>query len=83
MIYTVTLNPAVDYVTHISKLETGNIMRSENESVFFGGKGINVSTVLHELGVLSVAMGFLAGFTGKAIEGRNEEQRNLNRLCIP
>ena len=68
MIYTVTLNPAVDYVTHISKLETGNIMRSEKESVFFGGKGINVSTVLHELGVLSVAMGFLAGFTGKAIE---------------
>jgi len=47
MIYTVTLNPAVDYVTHISKLETGNIMRSEKESVFFGGKGINVSTVLN------------------------------------
>ena len=68
MIYTLTLNPAVDYVTHVEKLKVGNILRSNNENVFFGGKGINVSAVLHEHGIQSVAMGFLAGFTGKAIE---------------
>lgn len=68
MIYTLTLNPAIDYVAHVEKLKVGSINRSHSESVFFGGKGINVSTVLHELGINSTAMGFVAGFTGKAIE---------------
>lgn len=67
MIYTLTLNPAVDYVVHIDSLKAGRIMRSGSEQIFFGGKGINVSTVLNELGVHSVATGFLAGFTGLAI----------------
>ncbi|MGN0607842.1 MAG: 1-phosphofructokinase [Oscillospiraceae bacterium] len=68
MIYTVTFNPAVDYVVRTSALVSGRVNRSEGESVFFGGKGINVSIVLKELGVESMALGFVAGFTGKAIE---------------
>ena len=68
MIYTVTLNPAVDYVVHVPVLTQGQILRSTREQVFFGGKGVNVSSVLHTLGVASVATGFLAGFTGQAIE---------------
>lgn len=68
MIYTLTLNPAVDYIAHVDAFSVGKILRSRNESVLPGGKGINVSTVLCELGVASVAMGFIAGFTGDAIE---------------
>lgn len=68
MIYTVTFNPAIDYVIHIKELNCGSILRAESESAYFGGKGINVSLILKELGVKSTAMGFIAGFTGKAIE---------------
>ncbi len=68
MIYTVTLNPAVDYVIDVKNIETGKVNRTSGEQIFFGGKGINVSLVLSELGVKSVATGFTAGFTGKAIE---------------
>ncbi len=68
MIYTLTLNPAVDYVVHIHELCKGQIIRSEQENVFYGGKGINVSIALDVLGVKSAATGFLAGFTGLAIE---------------
>ncbi len=68
MIYTVTFNPAIDYVIHLHALNFGEVNRSEREEVFYGGKGINVSTVLKNLGMDSVALGFIAGFTGKAIE---------------
>lgn len=68
MIYTVTFNPAVDYVVHTAGMKTGGVNRSEKEEIYFGGKGINVSAVLKELGVESVALGFTAGFTGEAIE---------------
>lgn len=68
MIYTVTLNPAIDYVVNTPQFEVGKINRSDEETAFFGGKGINVSLVLRELGVESTALGFVAGFTGKAIE---------------
>ncbi len=68
MIYTVTFNPAIDYVVHVSPFEIGNINRSDKETAFFGGKGINVSLILNELGLESTALGFIAGFTGKAIE---------------
>lgn len=68
MIYTVTLNPAVDYTVYMDELKRGEINRSRSESVFFGGKGINVSNVLKSLGVNSTALGFSAGFTGLAIE---------------
>ena len=68
MIYTVTLNPAIDYVVHISDLKPGTIRRTTQESLQFGGKGVNVSTVLGRLGVENVALGFVAGFTGRALE---------------
>lgn len=68
MIYTVTFNPAVDYVVHTSALRSGSVNRSDSEEIYFGGKGINVSCVLNELGVKSKALGFIAGFTGEAIE---------------
>lgn len=68
MIYTVTFNPAIDYLVYVPELKVGSIIRSEKERVFCGGKGINVSLILRELGIKSTAMGFIAGFTGSAIE---------------
>lgn len=68
MIYTVTFNPAIDYLVYIPELKVGSILRSEKESTFCGGKGINVSLILQELGIESTATGFIAGFTGSAIE---------------
>lgn len=68
MIYTVTFNPAVDYIVHTKELIPGATNRSDSEEIYFGGKGINVSIVLSELGVKSKALGFAAGFTGEAIE---------------
>ncbi len=68
MIYTVTFNPAIDYVMRLNSLKTGEVNRSDSEEIYFGGKGINVSIVLKELGFESVALGFSAGFTGAAIE---------------
>lgn len=68
MIYTVTFNPAIDYVVSIDNIKTGSVNRLDSEQIFFGGKGINISLVLKELGVKSTALGFVAGFTGEAIE---------------
>lgn len=68
MIYTVTFNPAIDYVVGLDNVAAGEINRAKSERIFFGGKGINVSLVLAELGIKSVALGFAAGFTGRAIE---------------
>lgn len=68
MVYTVTFNPAIDYVVHTGKMNLGATNRSEREEMYFGGKGINVSIVLRELGIKSKALGFTAGFTGEAIE---------------
>lgn len=74
MIYTVTFNPAIDYVMQTENLETGITNRSVKEEYFFGGKGINVSTILHRLGVETTALGFVSGFTGDAlIAGLKEE----------
>lgn len=68
MIYTVTFNPAIDYVVSADGLKPGCVNRAASEKIFFGGKGINVSLVLGELGIKSKALGFVAGFTGRAIE---------------
>ena len=68
MIYTLTLNPAVDYYISVNNLTLGNVNRTACESIRFGGKGINVSLVLKELGVKSVCLGFVGGFTGNALE---------------
>lgn len=68
MIYTVTFNPAIDYMVHVEDMRIGDINRLTSEEIYCGGKGINVSLVLRELGIPSRAMGFVAGFTGKALE---------------
>ncbi len=68
MIYTVTFNPALDYVMNVSNLQTKDINRTESEQLYYGGKGINVSVILSRLGIENKALGFLAGFTGKYIE---------------
>lgn len=68
MIYTVTFNPAIDYVVRTGEMTIGATNRSNSEEIYFGGKGINVSMVLKELDMPSIALGFVAGFTGVAIE---------------
>jgi len=70
MIYTVTFNPALDYVVFIKDLILDTVNRTSKEELYCGGKGINVSTVLKNLGIESVALGFVAGFTGVEIESR-------------
>lgn len=68
MIYTVTFNPALDYIMRVPSLETDAVNRTDSESVFYGGKGINVSIILSRLEVPNVALGFIAGFTGREIQ---------------
>lgn len=68
MIYTVTFNPALDYVMKVEKLRYDDINRTYGEELNYGGKGINVSAVLSTLGVENVALGFKAGFTGEKLE---------------
>ncbi len=70
MIYTVTLNPAVDYVVGLDEIRLGEVNRTFGEQIFFGGKGINVSIVLRRLGIKSTALGFIAGFTGNALKNQ-------------
>lgn len=68
MIYTVTFNPSLDYVVDVENFCIGMVNRTKREQIFPGGKGINVSLVLNNLGCESTAWGFLAGFTGEQIE---------------
>ncbi len=81
MIYTVTFNPALDYIVHLDNLSMGNINRIKKERIFAGGKGINVSIVLKNLGYDSVASGFIAGFTGDEIE-RQMKNHGINTRFI-
>ena len=77
MIYTVTVNPALDYVMILKKMEIGQLNRSFRELHYYGGKGINISVVLNNLKIPSVCLGFVAGYVGKEIE------RGLNsRGCM-
>ncbi|MCI6640372.1 MAG: 1-phosphofructokinase [Pygmaiobacter massiliensis] len=73
MIYTVTLNPALDYLVWLASLQEGEVNRAQKETIQYGGKGINVSVVLQTLGVQTTALGFTAGFTGKALQKELEE----------
>ena len=68
MIYTVTFNPSLDYVVQAEQLVPGEINRTTSEAVYPGGKGVNVSVILSNLGLESTAFGFTAGFTGKALQ---------------
>ena len=73
MIYTVTFNPSLDYIVSVEDFKLGLTNRASSELILPGGKGINVSTVLGNLGIENTALGFLAGFTGKEIERRLKE----------
>ncbi len=75
MIYTVTLNPSIDYIVRLDSFKSGITNRTTSEKYFFGGKGINVSCVLAQLGISSVALGFVAGFTGDAIVNGIQNER--------
>lgn len=74
MIYTVTLNPSLDYIVNLNSLRLGQVNRTEKECINPGGKGINVSLVLGNLGFDNTALGFLAGFTGDEIARQMEER---------
>lgn len=76
MIYTLTYNPSIDYLIYIDEIEIGKLNRSRKSSYFYGGKGVNVSQVLIELGIENTALGFVAGFTGDEIE-----QGLINKGC--
>lgn len=82
MIYTVTFNPSLDYIVSVNHFETGKVNRTTKELMFPGGKGINVSLVLKNLGLDSTALGFMAGFTGKEIE-RLLDVQNVHSDFIP
>ena len=75
MIYTLTLNPSLDYVIGVDHFQSGIINRTSYEHIYAGGKGINVSTVLKTLGIDSTALGFLAGRTGKMVEEILKEKK--------
>ncbi|WP_367369389.1 1-phosphofructokinase [Pediococcus ethanolidurans] len=77
MIYTVTLNPSIDYVIQLPKLNLGEVNRLEKSYKFPGGKGINVSRILRELGYANQAWGFLGGFTGEFVNAQLQ-QLHLN-----
>jgi 1-phosphofructokinase len=68
MIYTITFNPALDYIVRVEDFKLGEVNRTSYEEVYAGGKGINVSIVLENLGVENKALGYIAGFTGDEIE---------------
>lgn len=68
MIYTITLNPSLDYIMHLDKIDINGVNRSKKEEIYPGGKGINVSIILNNLGIPNKALGFISGFTGKYIE---------------
>ena len=70
MIYTITFNPSLDYVIQVDDFKPGIINKTKKEDILPGGKGINVSIVLANLGHENTALGFMAGFTGAEIENR-------------
>lgn len=76
MIYTVTFNPSLDYMITVENFQLGRTNRTRSERMVPGGKGVNVSTVLQNLGISNTALGFVAGFTGE------ESVRELEKLGV-
>ncbi len=74
MIYTLTLNPALDYQIYVEDYKPGQVNRAGYEKILPGGKGLNVATVLHHLGIETMALGFLAGFTGAAVASMIQQE---------
>lgn len=73
MIYTVTFNPALDYIMHTGELKLGETNRSVSEEITIGGKGINVSYILNQFDMPNIALGFVAGFTGEKLKNLANE----------
>lgn len=80
MIYTVTLNPSIDYIVRLDKVEVGSVNRMDSDDKFAGGKGINVSRVLKRLDIPNTATGFIGGFTGKFITDTLAEEQIETRF---
>ncbi|MBE5890396.1 MAG: 1-phosphofructokinase [Lachnospiraceae bacterium] len=80
MIYTVTFNPSLDYIIGVDQFKIGAVNRTKSEIMFPGGKGINVSLVLKNMGIDSVALGFCGGFTGKEFVRLIEEKGIITDL---
>lgn len=74
MIYTITFNPALDYIAKVEEFKIGEINRTKKEKILPGGKGLNVSMVLKNLGIESTAYGFIANFTGQALKTEIENR---------
>ena len=82
MVYTVTFNPALDYVMNVEKLSTDDINRTESEELYYGGKGINVSAILSRLNIPTIALGFTAGFTGKKLREMMDDDGIKNDFVV-
>ena len=82
MIYTVTLNPSLDYILRLDDFKAGQVNRANYEAIVAGGKGINVSVMLHAFGIRSEALGFIAGFTGEEIRRRVHEMGCDERFVL-
>ncbi len=80
MIYTVTLNPSIDYIVRLDQIQVGRVNRMDSDDKFAGGKGINVSRVLKRLGIPNTATGFIGGFTGKFITDTLTEEEIETRF---
>lgn len=80
MIYTVTLNPSIDYIVRLDQVQVGSVNRMDSDDKFAGGKGINVSRVLKRLGIPNTATGFIGGFTGKFITDTLAEEKIETRF---
>lgn len=80
MIYTVTLNPSIDYIVRLDQVEVGSVNRMDSDDKFAGGKGINVSRVLKRLDIENTATGFIGGFTGKFITDTLEDEAIATRF---
>ncbi|MBM7620883.1 1-phosphofructokinase [Bacillus tianshenii] len=80
MIYTITLNPSIDYVMEVADFKEGSVNRADRTMYYPGGKGINVSRVLKRLGADTMALGFTAGFTGNFIKERLIEEQVAVKL---
>ncbi len=82
MIYTLTLNPSIDYFVTMDSFEIGKTNRTTSERMLPGGKGINVSIVLSHLGMESTALGFTAGFTGEQIEKELTKENIISKMIL-
>lgn len=80
MIYTVTLNPSIDYIVRLDQVQVGSVNRMDSDDKFAGGKGINVSRVLKRLDIQNTATGFIGGFTGKFITDTLVEEEIESRF---